>query len=63
MPRIVRVVTADEMVEFESTEIVVRHTQEGVKLTPSNIGDNALGFTVLFFPWGEVRQIKEFDRA
>jgi hypothetical protein len=63
MPRIVRVVTADEMVEFESAEVVVRHTQEGVKLTPSAMSENALGFTVLFFPWGEVRQIKEFDRA
>ena len=63
VPKIVRLVTADESVEFESNDVVIRHREEGVSIEPSKVGENTVGFLRLFFPWSEVRQIKEFDRA
>jgi len=62
MPKILRVVTPNESVEFESANVVVRHKTEGVQITPSRLGENELGFLTLFYPWGEIKQIKEFEK-
>ena len=60
--KLVRIVTADETVEFESANVTVRHKPEGVSITPRHTHENTLGFLTLFFPWSEVRQIKEYEK-
>lgn len=69
MPKIVRVVTSNpesreaETVEYDADAVTIRHKPEGVSIEPRHTTENEIGFLRLFYPWREVRQIKEFDRA
>lgn len=71
MPRIVRIVVASphsresgvEEVDYDAATVVVQHKPEGVVITPKVGKENTLGFLRLFYPWAEIRQIREFDRG
>lgn len=67
---IIRIVTTDperrdalETVEYDSDAVVIRERPEGIVIEPKKTWENELGFLRLFYPWAEVRQIKEFKRA
>lgn len=56
--KVISVTLSDgETVEFNRDHFVMRETPEGYAVTPKP-GHEA-GFLRLFFPWAEIRQIKE----
>lgn len=51
----------EEAVTFERDDVVIREKEHGVEITPSPRKENNLGFHRAFWPWREIRSIKEHD--
>ena len=57
---LVRITLEDgDVVNFDTENVWVDENDRGVTVRPRNKDDNKVGFLRLFFPWREIRQLKE----
>lgn len=59
MKRIVRIDLSNDSLILDSDDVFLRMRDVGLTIEPK--ADKALGYKKLFWPWAEIRQIKEYD--
>ena len=55
--RVLHIDLPEETVSFDKDDITVTEREHGISIIPKQ--DKATGFLRVFYPWGEVRRVRE----